>query len=195
MNPCHQNKALSARRWLTSVMAAGMCVLAGCRAYSDGGFDAARLREDALQKPEVRLADYTPFEWDRVFIYIAYWSEEQVQSDVGSSLWFPSRAYESGVTEGDWLLVFVRGTDVLATVRNRPLSVGFDVNPGAPITRDDAVFSVGKPNKDGWILLKPRAHPSPQRNAVSLPSAMKSPHRNAALALVQVGGLNRSRKR
>ena len=81
-----------ARRLKTAVFVlAPLLLLCACtwRKLSDEGFRRAELTSDANRGVTLRLADYTPFAWDRVHIFGPYTPADVITKEVGRSVPFP----------------------------------------------------------------------------------------------------------
>lgn len=135
-----------------------LAVVAGCSANRDGEFERERLRDAVRRGQTVRLADFTPFEWDRVYYFAGYYTPRAMQKAMGTSVWFPEIAFFGQASEGDWTLVFLRGKKVQASVSDMSLQIDFDMRVTEWLPPEEAVFTPGEPNKGGWISLKKLAN-------------------------------------
>ncbi|HUF27266.1 MAG TPA: hypothetical protein VMM18_09840 [Gemmatimonadaceae bacterium] len=149
----------TSRPRLTAVIAALLFAAAAC---GDPGLLISRsIYTQAAQGPgsQVRFTDLIPFAYERVHIFTADAPSEAIRQGLGpASNAIPAEALAA---RGDSaLLVFVRGTHVLFTVRHPPERGTFhDDAANRSYTPEDAVFVVDSASPPGRPILRPVATP------------------------------------
>lgn len=159
-------KRYTVRRAFPFAIVLIVAAIAGCSAYRDGEFKRAELRQAAEQKKQIRLSDFTPFEWDRVYYFAAYYKPSDMQKAMGTSVLFPDIEFHHGASEGDWTLVFLKGKKVQASVSDMSLQIDFDMAVTEWLRPEEAVFQPGEPNKGGWIQLEKTVKDRPARTSL-----------------------------
>jgi len=123
-------------------------VLGGCVRLDDRGFDNVNLRADARALKAVEIGAYTPFAWDRLYVFGHRSTRETISEEIGRSVPFPHREAETHC-----LLVFVSGGGVVAAFEEPRGLVDFDNLPRkGGYSRAESKFK-GAPSGDGALLL------------------------------------------
>lgn len=127
-----------------------MLAVSGCARLSDRGFERAKLSSDAESSRVIRLADYTPFAWDRAHIFAPYTPPEVIKTEIGKSVPFPH-----GSSESHCLLVFLYRGSVAAAleVERQPADFSELYRKGG-YPPDEAVFTVEVRGTHRWRYLK-----------------------------------------
>lgn len=90
----------------------------------------------------VKLNDVVPFEWDAVYTFHPYTSQQEIEGIIG----FSSRAIKETVSEGMVQLLFVREKKVVASVCGYASQLGYSIELkkwDAPVSyRDDVQCQV-----------------------------------------------------
>lgn len=97
----------------------------------------------------VTLNEVVPFEWDAVYTFSPYTSEEDIEKTIG----FKSRdIVANNVNEGMTHLIFTKGEKVKAAVLGYPTALGYRIDFFHMITYDGNIpFTVAE--KNGFIEL------------------------------------------
>jgi hypothetical protein len=92
----------------------------GCVRLDEHGFDDAKLKDDIKQGKPIEIANYTPFAWDRFYVYVHTDSRDAIKAEVGQSIPFPHRESQSHC-----LLVFMSGGKPVAAFEEPRGSIDF----------------------------------------------------------------------
>ena len=136
---------MKARFWLLPI---SCLLLMGCIKLDERGFDNARLGEDIKNSLPVDIGAYTPFGWDRFYVYGPRSSRETIREEIGTSVPYPHKELETHC-----LLVFVSAGRVV-TAFEEPRSVVDFINlvrPGG-YSRMEAKFKGAVASDKAYLL-------------------------------------------
>ncbi|NCB42633.1 MAG: hypothetical protein EOM59_08440 [Clostridia bacterium] len=92
----------------------------------------------AVHSGDVALNDLVPFEWDIVYTFDPYTTQEQIESIIG----FKSNSIQETVSEGMVQLLFVKGKRVVSSVCGYSQALGYRIDFLQNVSYiDHAVFS------------------------------------------------------
>ena len=133
-------------------------VVTGCAPEKAPGTLQGRLADSIQavgeQKQPLRMADATPFAWERLYVFAPYTPAEEIQRELGFA-WPEARRTGIEERDGVTLLVFVKDRRVVKHLAF-PRNLGdFSMirKPGG-FTPEEAVFAIAPEGKDPtwWVL-------------------------------------------
>lgn len=127
--------------------------LLGCSVSDRGLEDQIATEVSKGNGTVLRVAELTPFVWDRLHVFEPYTPPGVIRQELGFP-WATAKSIGLESDERHALLVFVRDRRVVAFVmhpRNRGDFAGLHLVDG--YTSENAVFAVGQ-KQDGWLVLR-----------------------------------------